>query len=142
MKTPTPDAPPEHEASWRLEVERDLTSLPWGQGVWGEELVLVCGRVVIYFLALFIPLAFCRETMYIFQAKTMLLQYGGLMLASLIIAHRILSTKPGSFWRTPATTLIIAFTCWEIFKCWDSICPVISWREMSRIFWLPVLAIS
>jgi len=104
--------------------------------------LLTLGRWLLATAVFTIPLAFCRETMYIFQVKSIILQYVGFGLMLLITAHQVLSKDALNLWRSWIFRLLWVFLAWEIFKCWDSICPLISWRQMSRIYWLPVMAIS
>ena len=81
--------------------------------------------------------------MYIFQAKTLLLQYGGLGLLLLMLTHVFLRPETQfDFWKKPAILAMLAFLLWQIWKSWDSIAPVLSWQESSRVFWLPVFAIA
>lgn len=107
-----------------------------------DQRVLETGRALIYVMAASIPLAFCRETMYIFQIKGLILQFGGMGLMSLLILHLSLGKDVLPLWRSWIFRAILAFLLWEVFKCWNSISPLLSWREMSRIFWLPVVATS
>lgn len=104
--------------------------------------MLLAGRAVLGLAAFLIPLAFCRETMYIFQAKVLLLQYAGLSLLMIMAVHQLLGRRTPNLAGTWLLRFLWFFLFWEIFKSWDSVCPVISWREMTRIFWLPVIAVS
>ena len=110
---------------------------------WSEWISKVA-RVWLASMVFLIPLAFCRETMYVFQVKTLLLQYGGMGLLVLIVLQTNLSHQREDralWWRWPVW-LLLFFVLWQVLKSWDSIAPTISWREMSRVFWLPIVALS
>ena len=91
-----------------------------------------------------IPLAFCRETMYVFQVKTLLLQYGGMGLLGLMMLQALSSPREEdrAIWWCWPVWLMLLFVLWQVFKSWDSIAPTISWRQMSRVIWLPLVALS
>jgi O-antigen ligase len=100
------------------------------------------GRIILYIAAASIPLAFCRDTMYIFQVKTLILQYSGMALLLILSAQMFFSKESLNIVQKWAYRLIIFFACWQIFKSWNSISPEVSYRQLSRIIWLPVIAIS
>ena len=100
--------------------------------------VLLIGRGVLWFLCFCMPLAFCKETMYIFQIKTFLLQMGGMCLLLLLCFHQGLTKGRDALFRHPIAWCILAFLAWQIFKSVDSIAPAISKRNMSRLVWLPI----
>jgi len=100
------------------------------------------GRYLLYFAAVCIPLAFCRETMYIFQLKTFILQYTGFALLVILSLQMWFSKNSFCITKKWAYRLVIFFACWQIFKSWDSISSIVSYRQLSRIIWLPVIAIS
>ncbi len=112
------------------------------QGGLAEERILAAGRFLLAAAAFAIPLAFCKETMYIFQAKILLLQYCGLGLGCLMVLHQLISRQAPAMASGFALRLMWAYLLWEIFKSFNSICGVISWRDMSRIFWYPIIALS
>lgn len=112
------------------------------------------GRWTLALMAFLMPLIFCRETMYVFQVKIALLQYGGMLLLAFMVlsvmveAFRLPNSTSSSkglpmdvFWRWPLW-LMLAFVGWQCFKSWDSISTVISWRQMSRVVWLPVVTVA
>jgi len=104
--------------------------------------LLTAGRLVLWFMCLSMPLVFCKETMYIFQAKTFVLQLGGMALLALMVGHQILTKAKEPIFSHPIAWLMLVFVSWQIYKSFDSIAPVISQRNMSRLFWLPILVWS
>lgn len=115
--------------------------MPVLNDTWDARL-LKWGRIILMVITAAIPLAFCRETMYVFQIKTAILQYAGLSLALLMVAHHIFSAEPVQLFKLWAVRLIVVFLLWEVFKSFDSINSLVSFRQLSRVFWLPVIAIS
>ena len=79
--------------------------------------------VVVMIAAFAIPLVFCRETMYIFQVKTMLLQYSGLCLLVLMAAHQGFVKGAPDIFQKWAVRVILLFLAWEVFKSWNTIAP-------------------
>jgi len=100
-------------------------------------------RTIVLGLAFLIPLAFFPETYYIFQIKTTLLQLGGWVLSILMILRWLL---PGRallcLGLHPWLILLLGWGSWMGFKSWDSISPVLSQREATRLIWLPVIAFA
>lgn len=80
--------------------------------------------------------------MYIFQIKTFTLQYTGLLLCLFMGVHSLFSKEAPNFLKHWSFRLIILFLCWQVFKSWDSICTDVSYRQLSRIIWLPIIALS
>lgn len=107
-----------------------------------DERILIAGRILLYVAVFAIPLAFCRETMYIFQLKTFLLQYIGMGCLALMSLHMLLSSDAYDLTRKWAIRFMLLFLVWQVFKSWDSIAPLISFRQMSRVYWLPIISIS
>ena len=101
------------------------------------------GRGIVYGIAFLIPLAFFKETHYIFQIKTTLLQLGGWLLSLAILSHFFLTQKKDIFKDLPLWVILpLAWATWMSFKSWDSISPTLSWREASRQVWLPLVCLS
>jgi O-antigen ligase len=81
--------------------------------------------------------------MYVFQLKILLLQYGGLTLLLAMVFYHLLSKDSSlGIWLEPVAWLMVLFLFWQIWKSHDSIAPLISWRDSSRVFWLPIIALS
>jgi hypothetical protein len=97
------------------------------------------GRWLIWILCFSIPLAFCKETMYIFQVKTFLLQVGGMLLLATLLLHQVWTRGRDRLITHPIFFLLLIFAFWQVYKSYDSIAPVISQRNLSRMVWLPIL---
>jgi len=109
---------------------------------WSDS-VDALGRAIITSLVCLIPLAFLKETHYIFQIKTTCLQIGGWALALTIILR--FSLKERKAWLEnlhPWSLLLLAWALWMTFKSWNSISPIISQREATRLVWLPLIPLG
>lgn len=107
-----------------------------------DQKLVSAGRAAVYVATFLIPVAFCRETMYIFQAKTLVLQYTGLAMLLLMVAHHLFNKEAPDFFKDWSLRLIWIFLAWQMYKTWDTIAPAISERQLTRVFWLPIVAVS
>lgn len=101
--------------------------------------LLQLGRCLIWFLCFSIPLVFCKETMYIFQVKTFFLQVGGMALLAVLVLHQLWTKGRDRLLVHPIFVLLLAYVFWQVYKSYDSIAPVISLRNLSRMVWLPIV---
>lgn len=108
----------------------------------GDAWTMRMGRFILYVLAFWVPLAFCRETHYVFQIKTLLTQAGGMALLIVMALDSMLSRRSSPIWNAWLIRALVLLLMWQAIKSWDSISPTLSWREFSRTGPLICIAIA
>ena len=106
------------------------------------EILSGLGRSVVLTMTFLIPLAFFKETYYIFQIKTTVLQLGGWLLSLTLLLHFLLRRNQNQDIFHPWLVLVLIWALWMVFKSWNSISPILSARESTRLIWFPVVATS
>ncbi len=91
---------------------------------------------------LLMPLVFCRETMYVFQVKTTLLQCSGALLLPLLGWVWFWDASTRLPLRDPLVLLLALSMAWMAFKAFDSIEPTLSLRQAGQWLWWFLFALA